>query len=188
MTVKGLESQLAAKISNALSAVPTSVKFRIGPTNIELGIDGAKLSTKVGAATITGQASPTGDSFGLTTKVGDTEFAAKIEKDGNSYSKWSMELKIPVIGKPVDAVPAAADLTSMVTQAEAAVGRAVAKIAAGAKPTDSTVTDEFKNIKPAIEALQKATAERKGPSVSIGAGASGSSQGWMAGITVIVTF
>jgi hypothetical protein len=188
MTVAGLESQLAARIANALKAVPTSVKFRIGPTSIELGIDGAQISAKVGKATITGQASPTGDSFGLTTKVGDTEFAAKIEKDGSTYSKWSLALKIPVIGKPVDAVPDPAALTALVTPAEAAVGRAVAKIAAGAKPTDSAVTDEFKNIKPAIDALTTATAERKGPSVSISGGVSGDSKGWMAGITLVVTF
>jgi hypothetical protein len=204
----GARAEIEARIANSLPKPPTSVTLRGAGGSLELSIDGIKAETKVAGAKVTAtadkdsasveakkgdvsvkaEASFKGDSFGVSTKVGDVSFGAKIEKDGGSWSKWSMSLTIPIVGEPADAVPPSDQLTEAVTKANAAVGRVIAHIASGGSPTDDVVKQALADIKPAIDAVGKATAKPKGPSASLGVAASGSKGGWSAGVSLIVTF
>lgn len=129
-----------------------------------------------------------GDSFGITTKVGDATFGAKIEKQNETWSKWSMSLSVAVVGEASESVMPGDQLKQTVEKANAAVGRVINHLLAGGSPTDDVVKQALEDIKPAIDGVSKAVAKPKGPSVTIGGSVSGNAAGWQAGVSLIVHF
>jgi hypothetical protein len=208
LTVDGARAQIEASISNSFKLPPTSVTLRNKAGSLELSISGIKAETKIAGAKVTATAdkdsgsieaskggvsvkaegSFKGDSFGVGTKVGDVSFGAKIEKEKDAWSKWSMSVSIPVVGEAADAVPPADQLHDAVVKANDAVGRVISHVTSGGSPTDDVVKNALADIKPAIDAVDKATSKPKGSSVTVTGTASGSSSGWSAGVSVVITF
>lgn len=207
-TADGARAEIEALIANALPKPPTKVSLTSKYGALVLSLDGAQINTKIagvkvqakagtssgsiegssGSVSVKGEASFQGDSVGVSTKVGDVSFGAKLQKDKDTWSKWSMELTIPVIGEASDAVPPADQLRDAVVKADAAVARVIAHLEAGGSPTDDVVKQALDDIKPAIDAIDKATSKPKGPSVTVKGTASGSSSGWSVGVSVVITF
>src|SRR5262249_34172707 len=152
-------------------------------------LDDASLEASKGGVSVKAEGAYAGDSFGVTTKVGDIAFGAKIEKENSAWSKWSMTLTIPGIGEAATAGPPAEQLQQAVVEANAAIARVVEHLRAGGSPTDDVVKQALDKIKPAIDAVGKATSTPKGGSVTVTGTASGSSSsGWSVGLSLVVTF
>lgn len=202
------ESEIAARIANALPRPPTSIKLSSSAGKLELSLDGLEASTKYGSAKVTAKAgkdeaeasisgagakvtatgSYKGDAFGLKTEVRGVSFAAKVQRENDAWSKWSMKLTVPVLGPAVSARPPAAELTEAVQKANAAVATVVAHLHAGGSPTDDVVKKALADIKPAFEAVSKATAAPKGPAVTVGVGVQGGAGTWSAGVSLVIEF
>jgi hypothetical protein len=206
-TVDGARSEIEARIANALDKVK-NVKLTAFGDAVQLSIDGAQIKGTVAGVKVVGkgdlsgpsveaskgdvslkaQGAYAGDSFGVTTKVDEVSFGAKIEKENGAWTKWSMTLTIPVVGGAAKAVPPADQLRDAVIKADAAIARVVAHLQSGGSPTDDVVKEALADIKPAIDAVGKATAKAKSGSVTITGTASGSSSGWSFGVGLVVTF
>jgi hypothetical protein len=204
----GTAAELEASIANAFPKPPTSVKLVNRAGSLELSVSGIEVKTKVagvgvtakadkesgsvtaskGDVSVTAQASFKGDSVGLTTKVGDVSFGAKLEKQNGTWSKWSMDLSIPLVGDASEPQVPTDELRETVDKAHAAVGRIVSHLAAGGSPTDDVVKKAMEDVKPAIEGVSKARQAPKGPSVTIGVKGSGGSSGLAGSATLTITF
>lgn len=201
-------AEILATIANALPKPPTSIKLESRSGSLELSISGIEAKTTIGGAKITAKAGTSegsvevekgpatvgvegsykGDSFGVSTKIGDATFGAKIEKENETWSKWSMSLKVAVVGDMSESVLPADQLKETVEKANAAVSQVINHLLAGGSPTDEVVKKALEDIKPAIDGVSNAVKKPKGPSVSVGANVSGSSTGWSAGLSLIVHF
>lgn len=204
----GTAAELEASIANAFPKPPTSVKLSNRAGSLELSVSGIEIRTKVagvgvtakadkesgsvtaskGDVSVTAQASFKGDSVGLKTKVGDVSFDAKLEKENGTWSKWSMDLSIPLVGEATEPQVPTAELKEAVDRAHAAVGRIVSHLAAGGSPTDDVVKKAMEDVKPAIEGVSKARQAPKGPSVTIGVKGTGGSSGISGSATLTITF
>jgi hypothetical protein len=188
-SASGLGSELAANIANAFPK-PPKVKFQTSAGSLELSVTGVELQTKVGPAKVTGTFN--GSSVGLKTEVGGASFEAKLEKDvetGN-WSKWSMELQVPLVGEAYDAPPPSPELKDTVMKAHVAAGKIASHIAGGGSPDDVVVKKALEDVKEAIEGVSKAVAKQPDkPSVTLGVKAQKDpDKGLTVGAAVTVTF
>jgi hypothetical protein len=210
-TAAGRESELTARIANALGAAGKGLKVQSHAGSLELSASGAVASTTIGGAKVTATGGPSGgevkgegggaevtatastSSLGLTAKFDKAQFEAKVEKDDASgnWSKWSLGLRVAIVGDdPLDDTADIPELQEAAVKAEAALRGVIGYLQSGGSPTDSKVKDLMKDVKPAVEGVKRAVQKPKGPNVTVAGTVKGGDDklGTFAGVSLIVEF
>ncbi|MBW3578939.1 MAG: hypothetical protein KY462_14600 [Actinobacteria bacterium] len=213
-TPAGQASELAARLRNILG-----MQVRVGSdaANLVVSISGAVATARAGGVEARAEAGPGGvsgtlgtgrvtataspDSFGLRATIplagAEGVFAARLARDGDTWSRWSVSLSFPVVGRrPIDARPAAEAIASSVTAAEGAIRDIAAHLHGGGSPTDSYVRERAGRISPAISRVSSAVQRRDGPNVTVRLGAEGGPsqvagervQAATAGVSLVIEF
>ena len=207
----GSESEISARIGNALGAAGRGLKVESRAGSLQLTMSGVVATTTVGGAKLTATGGPSGgelkaegggaevtatastSSLGLSAKLDRAQFEAKVEKDDASgrWSKWSASLRVAVVGDdPLDDTADIPELQEAAVKAEAALRGVVAHLQAGGSPTDPRVKELMKDVKPAVEGVKRAVQTPKGPNVTIAGTVKGGDDklGTFAGVALIVEF
>lgn len=214
-TPAGQASELAARLRNLLG-----LQVRVGSdaANLVVSVSGAVATARAGGVEARAEAGPGGvsgalgiggrvtataspDSFGLRTTIplagAEGVFAARLARDGDTWSRWSVSLSFPVVGRrPIDARPAADAIASSVTAAEGAIRDIAAHLHGGGSPTDGYVREQAGRISPAISQVGSAVERRQGPNVTVRLGAEGGPtevaggrvQAVTAGVSLVIEF
>ena len=212
-TPGGQASELAARLKNILGK-----KVEVGndAANLVISVSGAVGKLRAGGIEATAEAGAGGvggkvkigrgtvsvapDEVGLKTTIplggSDGVFAAKLAKDGDTWSKWSASFSFPVVGRSiVDARPATDAIGASVRKAEAAIRDIAGHLQEGGMPTDAFVLERIGQVTPAISKVGGAV-KTQDPGVSVRIGASGGPrdvgshrvQEATVGVSVVVAF
>ncbi|MEW6583389.1 MAG: hypothetical protein AB1416_11590 [Actinomycetota bacterium] len=209
-TAAGTESEIGARIANALGSAGKGLKVESRAGSLALTFSGVVASTKVGGATVTATGGPGGGevtagggsasvtasasekSVGLSAKLDRASFEAKVERDDSgTWSRWQVGLRVAVVGgDPLEDAADIPELREAAVKAEAAVRAVIAHLQAGGSPTDPKVKDLMKDVKPAVEGVKRAVQTPKGPNVTVAATVKGGDEklGTFAGVSLIIEF